>query len=66
MASMLGGEKLGDGIRLAERLGRDEDAFVAEVHGLEYRSNWYTSLPAKAGIQFFLCASRAGFQLAPE
>ena len=24
----LGGEQLGDGVRLAERLGRDEDAFV--------------------------------------
>jgi hypothetical protein len=23
-------------------------------------------IPAKAGIQFFVCASRAGFRLAPE
>ena len=38
MASMPGGEKLGDGVRLAERLGRDEDAFVGEVHEGDYHS----------------------------
>ena len=32
MAPMAKGEKLGDGVRLAERLGAEKDAFVAPVH----------------------------------
>ena len=53
MASMPCGKKLGDGVRLAERLGRDEDAFVAEVHALEYRSNWYPHYRRKPVSSFF-------------
>src|SRR6476620_955968 len=38
MAPMPGGEELGHRVRLAKRLGRDEDALVAEVHAGAYVS----------------------------
>src|SRR5262249_49419871 len=57
VASVPRGEQLGYGIRLAERLGRDEDALVDEVHGFDDRSSCHTSYQRKP-VSSFLFALR--------
>src|SRR5262245_41311249 len=54
VASVPRGKQLGYGIRLAERLGRDEDALVAEVHSFDYRSSCHTSYQRKPVSSFCL------------